>query len=51
MSNLCVSCEQRPPRPLPDPIPLGEKVMWSEAVCGYGLYCQECFDADDEVPE
>lgn len=46
--RLCLACEERPPRTLPDPIPELHLIMWSEGIVGYGLYCQKCFDAADE---
>lgn len=48
MTRLCISCEQNPPRPLPDPIPDDTDVMFTEALTGRSLYCQPCFDAGDE---
>jgi hypothetical protein len=45
MSDMaCLACEHNPPRPLPDPIPDGHLVSFSEAVAGCALYCQHCFD-------
>lgn len=48
MTYLCLSCGERPPRRLPDPIPDGAEVMFSEMMAGGGLYCQECFDREEK---
>lgn len=44
----CASCGHPIDRVLPKPIPEGEPVMWSEAVVGEALYCQACFDQEEE---
>lgn len=46
--DLCLCCGERPPRWLPDPIPEGTEVMFTEMMAERGLYCQECFDAQEE---
>lgn len=46
--RMCVVCDARPARTLPDPIPEGYPMMWSEQAAGYGLYCQPCFDEPQE---
>lgn len=34
-------------RILPDPIPEGMEVAFSESFAGRGLYCRECFEGMD----
>lgn len=41
---LCLACSHNPPRELPDPIPEGSEVMFTEAIAGCALYCQDCFN-------
>lgn len=43
VDGLCICCEENPPRVLPAPIPEGTPVMFSEAIAGRGLYCEQCF--------
>lgn len=46
---VCFACETNPPRALPDPIPEGWPVMFSEMMAGRGLYCEACFESGIEL--
>lgn len=46
--DLCAAeCGKRVDRTIPNPIPEGFELMWSESMTGRALYCQACFDKPD----
>lgn len=51
MSETCVACETRPVRA--DWMTVHddgtEECMWSEAVARRALYCQTCYDAEEDT--